>query len=53
MDEAGKVIQTVQNSSDGTVEFASISYTQADITSWDAETGTGTGSKKYKVKETI
>ena len=53
MDEEGSVLQTAKNDAFGNVEFDKISYTQDDIDSWDAEKGTGTGTKKYTVKEII
>ncbi len=53
MDEDGNVLQTAKNDAFGNVEFDKISYTQDDIDSWDAEKGTGTGTKTYKVKEII
>ena len=52
-DENGQPLQTATNDVNGIVEFAPIGYTNADITSWDAQAGTGNGTKKYTVKETI
>ena len=53
MDENGAVLQTAKNDAAGNVEFGKIPYTQEDIDSWDAEKGTGTGTKKYTVKELV
>ena len=52
-DENGELVQTAVNDVNGIVEFAPIGYTNENITSWDAQAGTGTGTKKYTVKETI
>ena len=51
-DENG-LLQTATNDSNGLVEFETIHYTQENIKVWDAETGTGTGEKKYTVKEKV
>ena len=52
-DENGQLLQAATNDVKGIVEFAPIGYTNKDIDTWDAQTGTGTGTKKYTVKEKI
>ena len=45
-----KVDQSKTNEADGNISFDTISYNQDDITNWN-EDGTGTGTKKYTLKE--
>ena len=44
--------QTKKNNAEGKVVFDAINYTQADITTWNAD-GTGTGTKTYTIKEIV